>query len=371
MEIIDEFLLNDEEFFIAIQKRIMDINKIQKKAPKSEFEVQSSKYLQGFPSLNETNPHIDKQLPFLKISETKNNAIVEKSSILKFGDLELNDTKNKWINQSNNELFQTFKENSRDEVKGLSLLFPNIGINYIKIAYISFGEEFEITKAFLNDYFKDSYKAGAIIKNTKLVQKEQLNAIQMKKKEAANDAYDDSLNREEIDPELRNESFNDLRMKVRKHLKLKMIFRKSERTCIGLKNYNEANKFKNLANEQDALLNKYTHASKVIFLEKLRKRNNYRDIDLHGLFLEEALEIVVDQIKYIKNKLLMGLVVDCVYKDIKGVKHLKYEIITGKGKNSQNKLPVLLPSLKKFLEKRKYEIRSVDYEGKIELYLPF
>lgn len=183
--------------------------------------------------------------------------------------------------------------------------------------------------------------------------------------------YDDFINIESLDPELKDETFASLRMKVSKHLKLKLILRKSERTCISLKNYSEANKFKNLANEQESLLNKYMHASKVVFLEKLRRRNDYRDIDLHGLFLEEAMEIVVDQIKFIKNKLALGLVANCAYKDIKGYKYLKYEIITGKGRNSKNKLPVLLPSLKKFLEKRKYEFKAFEYEGKIELYLPF
>jgi len=375
MEIIDEFLLNDEDFFIAIQRKIFELNKLNRKQPKNEFEYNSSKYLNKFPSLNETNPDLPKELDFLKPSSMKiggNNSIKTQKELelLKFNDLELNDTKNKWVQPNNNDLFQTFKETSRDEVRGLSLLFPNIGLNYIKMAYIHFGEDPDITKSFLNEYFKDSYKAGGIINNTKQIQKEQMSLLQARKREIPC-FYEDSLNNEEIDPELRNESFASLRLHVSKHLRLKMILKKSERTCLTLKNYNEANKFKNLANEQEAILNKYIKASKVIFLEKLRKRSNFREIDLHGLFLEEAIEIVVDQIKYIKNKLAMGLVSDCASKDIKGMKHLRYDIITGKGKNSKNKVPVLLPSLKKFLEKRKYEFKSVDHEGRIELFLPF
>lgn len=368
MEIIDEFILNDEEFFIAIQSKILELNKRNRKVEKNEFEYNSSKYLNKFPSLSESNPVPSQPLDFLAASKAKN--VNKKDEILKFGDLELNDTKNKWVQPNNNDLFQTFKETSRDEVRGLSLLFPNIGLNYIKLAYIHFGEDPDITKSFLNEYFKNSYKAGGIIENTKQIQKEQKVALQNNKKEAYN-GYEDYTNLEEIDPELRNEGFASLRAKVSKHLRLKMILKKSERTCLVLKNYGEANKFKNLANEQEAILNKYIKASKVIFLEKLRKRNNYRDIDLHGLFLEEAIEIVVDQIKYIKSKLAMGIVFDGATKDIKGMKHLKYEIITGKGKNSKNRVPVLLPSVKKFLEKRKYEFKSVDHEGKIELYLPF
>ena len=370
MEILDEFLLNDEEFFIAIQRRIMEINKNDRKIEKNEFEVQSTKYLSKFPSLLETNPISEESL----MTFCATSQISQKTSILKFNDLSLNDTKNKWVLPNNNELFQTYKENSRDEVKGLSLLFPNIGINYIKLAYIHFAEEFEITKTFLSDYFKDSYKAGGIIKNTKQMQKEQLSSqLSLKKLKTPLlfSASLDCIDLEELDPELRNEDFNSLRMKVRKHLKLKLILRKSERTCLAIKNYNEANKFKNLANEQEVLLNKFLKASKIVFLQKLRKKNNYREIDLHGLFLEEAVEIIVDQIKFIRNKLAMGLVADCAEKDIKGFRHLKYDIITGKGRNSKNKLPVLLPSLRKFLEKRNYEFRCNEHEGKIELYLPF
>ena len=40
----------------------------------------------------------------------------------------------------------------------------------------------------------------------------------------------------------------------------------------------------------------------IIFLAKLRKQNNYKDIDLHGLFLEEAVDILIDQFKFIKSK---------------------------------------------------------------------
>ena len=56
---------------------------------------------------------------------------------------------------------------------------------------------------------------------------------------------------------------------------------------------------------------------------------------------------------------------------MKGHKCLKYSIITGKGHNSQNKLPVLLPSIKNLLEKIFFEFKEFDHEGKIELYLPY
>lgn len=344
------------------------IYEIIKKVGKNH-EMKSKKYNADYPTLSESNPNVSKDLDFLKTDTYKK----KHESILKFNDFELNDTKNKWFNSTNSELFQTYKENSADEVKGLSLLFPNIGINYIKIAYISFDEEFEITKEFLTDYFKDSYQAGAIIKNSKQIQKEQTNMTINNNKYKANPllSFEETVKIEDLDPEFKNETFSTLRLKVSKHLKLKMILKKSEKTCMALKNYNEANKFKNLASEQDALLNKFINASKIIFLDKVRRKNNYKEIDLHGLFLEEALDIIADQIKYLKNKLALGLIADCAYKDIKGVKYLKYEIITGKGKNSKNKCPILLPNIKKYLERRKYEFRVVEQEGKIELYLPF
>ena len=109
----------------------------------------------------------------------------------------------------------------------------------------------------------------------------------------------------------------------------------------------------------------------IIFLAKLRKQNNYKDIDLHGLFLEEAVDILINQFKFIKSKLEIGTIYDCNTKDMKGHKCLKYSIITGKGHNSQNKLPVLLPSIKNLLEKKNFEFKGFDHEGKIELYLPY
>lgn len=266
-----------------------------------------------------------------------------------------------------------FKENSADEVKGLSLLFPSIGLNYIKIAYVSFGEQFEETKRFLTEYFKDSYKAGAIVQNTRLIQKNSAAAGCRTSKNAAalQEVADEGYAENQIPEELRGETFASLRNKVSKHLKLSLILKKSVNTCVALKSHSEANKFKQMAQEQEVLLRKYMSASKVLFLQKLRRKKlNFCEIDLHGLFLEEALDILVDQIKFLRNRLAMGLVPDAVYKDLKGVKHLKYDIITGKGKNSKNKCPVLLPNVRKFLEKRGYLHKSVDHEGKIELYLP-
>lgn len=170
---------------------------------------------------------------------------------------------------------------------------------------------------------------------------------------------------------MRGESFSSLRNGVRRHLRLKYVFKKSEITCTNLKNYDQANKFKNLSNEQNALLEKYKTASKIIFLSKLRKQNNYRDIDLHGFYLEEALDIVIDQIRYMKSKMELGLVTDYASQNIKKYPYLKYNIITGKGKNSQNNLPVLLPSIKKLFERKKFDFKAFEHEGRIEIYIPF
>lgn len=344
-EIVDEYLRNDEDFITAVQIKIIEIIKQNQKSEKNETE-----YLNKFPSLGEAN-EVD-PLDFLK--PTNNYKIEEPNNYFSY--FQLNDPKNYW--------------NSNDDVYELSLVFPFIGINYINYAYISFGNKFEITKSFLNEYFKISHKPIPIRKNVKPIQKKKKFATQNIKKQY-DDSYDFNPIIEEIDPELRNETFASLRDKLSKHLRLKMILKHSEATCSRLKNYGEGNKFKNLANEQDGILNKYIKASKVMFLEDLRKRKNYRVIDLHGLFLEEAIEILVDQIHFLRSKMTQGLLFDCVTKEIQKNTYLKYDIITGKGNNSKNKTPVLLPSLKKFLEKKNYSFKAIDHEGKIELFLPF
>lgn len=343
-EIVDEYLRKDEDFIKAVQIKIAEIIKQNRNSEKIETE-----YLIKYPSLAEAN-EVD-QLDFFPPS---NNYKIAKPNNLNFF---LNDAKNVW--------------DSNDDIYELSLIFPNIGINHIKFAYNSFGNKAEITKSFLNEYFKFPSKSIPISKTVKTMPKKKKVVNQNNKKDY-DDSYDYNPINEEIDPELRNESFASLRAKISKHLRLKMILKHSEATCSRLKNYGEGNKFKNLANEQDGILNKYIKASKVMFLEEYRRRKNFTYIDLHGLFLEEAIEILVDQIQFLRNKIAKGLLFDCagsVTKDIDGVKHLKYVIITGKGNNSRNKIPVLLPSLKKFFEKQYYEFKSIDHEGKIELFL--
>lgn len=98
--------------------------------------------------------------------------------------------KNTWNQSQNDKLYQTSAENEQSgkDVKALSILFPDIILSYIKVAYVMFGDDLEITKQFLKEYFKDSYKDGAIIQNYRQIQKER-NAARPKKSNFLNNDF--------------------------------------------------------------------------------------------------------------------------------------------------------------------------------------
>ena len=86
-------------------------------------------------------------------------------------------------------------------------------------------------------------------------------------------------------------------------------------------------------------------------LNKLRSDKNLKYIDLHGLFSKEALEILDEQIQYLKQAIRSNRVDEYLnIKKKKGITYVIYEIITGRGSHSVDKKPILYFQIKEYLE---------------------
>lgn len=94
------------------------------------------------------------------------------------------------------------------------------------------------------------------------------------------------------------------------------------------------------------------YQSIYVVYEKSRQRE-FRVIDLHYLFLDEAEEAIYIVINAIKNAMV----------SITKKGYFKLEVIVGKGMHSKG-MPVLFPNIKRWLENNEHRIIAAG-EGKI------
>ena len=92
----------------------------------------------------------------------------------------------------------------------------------------------------------------------------------------------------------------------------------------------------NIVERERARLLSLENLSKDIFLKRIRAEGRLCEIDFHGFFLEEALDILHIHIEYLLD-----------YMEINKIKkQVKLTLVTGKGTHSTNKKPVLFPKFR-------------------------
>lgn len=82
----------------------------------------------------------------------------------------------------------------------------------------------------------------------------------------------------------------------------------------------------------------------------LAELSNFERVDLHGLYLEEAEELMLTLFEYIEHRMRVD-----------GRSRHQINVITGRGLGSSNG-PVLAPKIKKFLDSMKYSYKPA-YDG--------
>jgi len=102
-----------------------------------------------------------------------------------------------------------------------------------------------------------------------------------------------------------------------------------------------------------------------------RRNKEYYAMDLHGLYWEEAREVIIEQINYL-SKIVDPSKGQCKYADRmkNGTRCMEYSIITGKGTNSRNRVPILYNNLCAFLKEKNLMHSPQLGEGRVVVYIP-
>jgi hypothetical protein len=102
-----------------------------------------------------------------------------------------------------------------------------------------------------------------------------------------------------------------------------------------------------------------------MYLHKIRQQKIQDKIDLHGFFLGESLKLCDLQIQYLKKLSRQAPQRLNINKEGKIV----YEIVTGRGRHSQNGQAILFPNILKLLKDLGVEAKGKKEEGKIFAYI--
>lgn len=349
---VDELTRDTQQFIL---------DRIQKEQKELKFD-NSDKF---FPSLGETNTKSPTKAEYTKKVTTLSDP--KKDTAPKVVYKNPDENTNQWQNDSaKNLLFQVSKKGSAKEVTKLAKSFPDLELGFIKMVYLLFNEDFETTKEYLRDRFKDSYQhQGTDLKQGKRSSfKSQ--AFRSSKGNIRQLQYSS-----EVEQLLKEMSFNEIRSQIAHHRRVRAILDRSANQAKSTKSRTGASELESFSRDETNRIKLLTKASKFYILKKYRENNNVYGMDLHGLFWDEAKDIVHEQISYIRENVPKDR--DAFrfnQKMIDGHLHLKYEIITGKGLNSKEGYSVLFKNLCEEFERANYHYTPMKSEGKLYLYLP-
>ena len=173
-----------------------------------------------------------------------------------------------------------------------------------------------------------------------------------------------------VDDILKTHTYEQIREKVNQIMRVKMIIDRTASQAKSMGKHNEGYSLESASKEQLSKLTKLSDASKKYILSQARAGNQFYEMDLHGLFWEEAREVVTEQVNYIWQ-MINENEHKCKFQEkIKdGQRFCKYSIITGKGLHSKNNKPVLYNNLSQFLDEKGIINEPLKNEGKIVVYI--
>lgn len=273
------------------------------------------------------------------------------------------DKDNNWDSQNpHNQIHSGLKPGSAKEIIALCRHFPSLNLNYIKTVYSHLDEDFEMTKKYLLRKHKQAYQVEPIKPKkspTKSVR------YSLRKSEGLKTVEDET-----VDQILKDYTYEQIRDKVIQLSKIKHILERTAAQARSVNKYNELHNLESASKYQGQLLIKFSKASKKYLLDKARRNNEFYEIDLHGLYWDEAKDVITQQINYVWTK-VNEEESNCRFNDriINGRKHVKYVVITGKGNHSRHGVPVLYNNLCKFLEEKNIPFDKDKNEGQILLYI--
>ncbi len=307
-----------------------------------------------FPSLGDSNPTMSKA-KYTKAIDSLSNPKAQ----IKYKN---SDSSNQWVIPKN-PFFEGQKSESSEEVFNLVRLFPSLDLTVIRYCYSLFEEDYEATLDYLKKNYSKNYQQSPIkLKKKTNVVKPQV--LQPKKYYASTELYTNP----EVEQILREMSFEEIRDEYHRHRQIKAVLDRTAAQARAGRSYGGLSGLTSISQGETNKVRLLELASRKYILSKYRANNCLYGIDLHGLYWDEAKEIVNEQIDFITLNVMSN---KSQYKYnkkiIDGDEHLCYEIITGKGHHSKDGYSVLYRNLCQMFKAGNYHYKEGD--GKIYLYL--
>jgi len=349
----------EEEFEVdQITKEVQEF--ILKAIQNEQKQTIVNTSLSNFPSLNSSNwkeESYTASTPFAKIIHKENSKKVNKIQP---------NIPDKWGNEPNNQIHAGMKPGSTREIILLCKHFPSLPLSEIKTVYTLLDEDYEFSMKFLREKRRSAFQS--VLNKPKPAKK----IVRVSNNSNAG-GYEESKVRhdETVEQILRDYTYREIRETVQRLTRIKCILDRTATQARGSRKYSEIARIEGAARDQTQQLDKFSRASKKYVLDQARKNREFYGMDLHGLYWDEAREVVTEQINYLSRMADTSKGQFSYVDRIKnGQRCMEYSIITGKGMNSRNNVPVLYNNLVDFLKEKRLAHTPSLLEGRVIVFIP-
>lgn len=257
-----------------------------------------------------------------------------------------------WEEKEYHPFLYTGKINSAEELLQLHEEFPLISHERIKTFYKYLGEDYHLTKTFILSEFS-LYHQEARVRSTRTTESEGEKNFMKNSGGSTLSLLDKPLIFTELLQRASASSFvRDKFNEFRRHVAdAQRQYSVISRHCRDIRN----SKLNKIRRDAEFELQRYSSLSKTLIMEYCIV-TGLKSIDLHGFYVHEAEDIVLDILGLIREGIASG-------KLQKPGKYYGIEIITGKGSHSLNRVAKIHPAIVSLLRGEKVDIS--EKEGKI------
>jgi hypothetical protein len=233
-------------------------------------------------------------------------------------------------------------------------MFPKILITRLKFIFDELGSRYQETKDFLMREFIEYYEPEN--KRTKFIRFDTDSfAVGLGNASDEDNYFERSLENSGLSHLSRHDldrEFRDTRSDLQNQSKMYYYFSKCNSDAIRTSKHSCARGFGNLRKTAELKLNDLRQKSiEIVYLKS--KQAGFEKVDLHGLYLDEAEEVVMIVLDKLAKMMLSG-----------GGKYRSIEIITGRGSHSKGDA-VLFPKISQYLKSQGHGVVGSRCGGKV------
>jgi len=174
-----------------------------------------------------------------------------------------------------------------------------------------------------------------------------------------------TLENEAIEEIIKKHTYQEMRERVIGLQQVINIIKRSSRNSNGLLRHN----IESSAHQKEVILRRLSKASQQVLFNNATRDDSFSMVDLHGLYLEEAKELLNRLIAYIQQRIQSNRS-QCKYteKCKNGRRCAEFVVMTGRGNHSMNRKSVLQKELPSFFDRKDIPFDKLD--DRFIIYIP-